>query len=162
MNKKLHTKFGTAMVNHQGYYHIVSKKEGNFQKKLHRLIWEDYHKEAIPEDHIIHHKDGNRLNNCILNLELLPSKEHNILHNTGENNPMYGKNHLYESMLQMSKSKTSTGYFRVCKEKDNRAKQGFRYVYQYFEGKRRVKIRSISLEKLKEKVLARGLTWQQL
>ena len=162
MNKKLHTKFGTAVVNHQGYYHIVSRKEGNKHKILHRLIWEDYHNEEIPKDHIIHHKDGNKLNNCILNLEILPSKEHNVFHNSGENNPMYGKTHLKESMLQMSKSKTSTGVFRVYKETNKKSKQGFNYVYQYFEGKRRLKIKSQSLDVLKEKVLARGLTWQIL
>ncbi len=162
MNKTIHTKFGTAQVNVQGYYHIVSKKEGNEFKLLHRLIFEDFYGIIVPKDYIVHHKNGNKLNNCILNLQLLHNKIHSKLHNIAEKNPMYNKHHSENAMIQMSKSKSSTNIFRVHKAKDNTTKQGFTWIYQYFEGKRRVKIRSVSLEKLKEKVLARGLTWTQL
>lgn len=42
MNKKLHTKWGTAKINSDGYYVITSRKEGNNGKRLHRLIARDY------------------------------------------------------------------------------------------------------------------------
>lgn len=42
---------------------------------LHRQIWIDHHG-AIPPKHHIHHKDGNRDNNDIANLECLPASEH--------------------------------------------------------------------------------------
>ena len=162
MNKTIHTKFGTAQINVHGYYHIVSKKEGNEFKLLHKLIFEDVYGIAVPKGYIIHHKNGNKLDNCILNLQLLHNKIHSKLHNTGENNPMYNKNHSEDVMVQMSKSKSSTNIFRVHKAKDKSTKQGFTWVYQYFEDHRRVKIRSVSLNKLKEKVLKKGLTWKEL
>lgn len=46
---------------------------------LHRQIWIDHHGE-IPEGHIIHHKDGNPLNNEIGNLEAMPRGEHAKMH----------------------------------------------------------------------------------
>ncbi len=36
--KPIETKYGKANINNKGYYQIVSSKEGNFGKKLHRLI----------------------------------------------------------------------------------------------------------------------------
>lgn len=162
MNKTIHTKFGIAQINVHGYYKITSKKEGNREKLLHRLIWEDFYGSKIPEHYIVHHKNGNKLDNCILNLQILPAKIHSKLHNIGEANPLYGKNHSESSMIKMSKNKTSSGYFRVHKAKNKRTKQGFTWVYQYFEGKRRRKLCNVSLEKLKEKVLEKGLLWKEL
>ena len=48
---------------------------------LHRLIWEA-NKGSIPKGHHIHHKDGNKLNNAIENLECLSHAEHLRLHMT--------------------------------------------------------------------------------
>lgn len=46
---------------------------------------------------VVHHKDGNGLNNDINNLEILKFSDHNNEHNfydvSGKNNPMYNKNH---------------------------------------------------------------------
>ena len=70
MNEVLHTKFGNAKINCRGYLAITSRKEGNNAKKLHRLMWEDFYGE-IPEGYVIHHKNGNKLDNCILNLQLM-------------------------------------------------------------------------------------------
>jgi len=46
---------------------------------MHRHIWEQYHGK-IPTGKVIHHKDGNKKNNEISNLECLTYKEHNSLH----------------------------------------------------------------------------------
>lgn len=105
------TKFGNAKVDNSGYYRISSGKEGNHGKLLHRLIFEDYYCITILPEYIIHHKDGNKLNNQISNLELMDAKKHASFHNkgrkhsdlekqkmrdnhadfTGKNNPQYGK-----------------------------------------------------------------------
>jgi len=37
----------------------------------HIIIWQNYHRRIVPKGYEIHHKDGNRLNNSITNLELL-------------------------------------------------------------------------------------------
>ncbi len=49
------------------------------RKRLHRAVWESHHG-RIPEDHHIHHKDFDRANNDISNLECLPSDEHWAMH----------------------------------------------------------------------------------
>ncbi len=85
------TKWGTAKVDsHSGYYQITSRKEGNNAKKLHRLIYEDEFGK-IPEGGIIHHIDGNKLNNNIKNLQCINESFHHYLHSRGENNAMYGR-----------------------------------------------------------------------
>lgn len=46
---------------------------------LHRLIWESVNGE-VPNGFDIHHKDGNKLNNSIDNLQCLPHAEHLSIH----------------------------------------------------------------------------------
>jgi hypothetical protein len=51
----------------------------NILRTVHRVVWV-YHHGPIPEDRIIHHKDGNRQNNNINNLSCITRKEHQIIH----------------------------------------------------------------------------------
>ena len=62
--------------------------------------------------------------------------------------------------LQSSKL-SSTGFYRVSKKKQPRTKQGFIWQYQYTDnnGKRKT-IMSVSLFKLKEKVVNKGFDWE--
>ena len=46
---------------------------------VHRLVWEKYYG-TIPEGYIVHHKDENKLNWSIDNLELLTRAEHTDAH----------------------------------------------------------------------------------
>lgn len=217
MDNVLHTKFGTAKIHKTGYYVITSCKEGNHSKRLHRLIYEEEYGK-IPDGCIIHHIDGDKLNNDISNLTVMTPSEHTILHHTGrkrsdeskrkmsearigkycgenhpfygkkrpeiskrmsgENNPNYGKQHsdetkqkmsesqkrklhTYATKVKQSKSKNTSGYFRVDKWKDSKSKRDFVWRYRYFdEDNRRRSIQSVSLDKLKEKVLSKGLEWK--
>jgi hypothetical protein len=154
----METEFGTAIINNKGYFHIISTEEGNQFKKLHRLIYESEHG-PIPEGHVIHHKDNNKLNNRLDNLEMMPTYEHNVLHKSGENHPRYGKKCSAETLYKMSVAKNTTGYFRVYKKKDKNAKNGFYYAYQYYEKKQRKILLGNTLETLKNKVLKKGLKW---
>ena len=54
-------------------------------KWLHRYIWEKYNGE-IPDGYIIHHKDHNKNNNNIDNLELMLEFEHRKEHSPNKNN----------------------------------------------------------------------------
>ena len=117
----INTKYGTVKINEYGYYRVTSKKEGNCLKLLHRLIFEDYYNidldEEFPEGIIIHHEDGNKLNNEIWNLVPMTTNEHTAFHRTD--------NFLSNSTLKlMSKIRNSTGFFRVSTGKD-KTKQGF-------------------------------------
>ena len=152
VSNKLKTKFGTAKINQDGYYEITSIKEGNKDKLLHRLIYEDYHETILPGNMHVHHLNRDKQDNCILNLKALTAAEHTRLHRTGV--PLSR-----ECKINMSKARTSSNYYRVTREKDLTCKQGFMYRYQYLEDGKRKHIRSVDLEKLKEKVLNKGLEW---
>lgn len=191
-NKVLHTKFGNAKVTCKGYYEITTRKEGNYKKRLHRLIYEDYHKLCILPGNIVHHIDGNKLNNDISNLQLVSWGEHTKIHHTNKKiseeqkkaisiankgrRPSLGKKHSEESKKKMSeaqkgriftkehkincsKARNTTGYYRVSKQKDKKFSQGFRWRYSYLENGKLKEIKSIDLDKLKKKVLAKGLEW---
>lgn len=60
-------------INKQGYKVIINKQGKRVLE--HRQVWED-NKGKIPPWYSIHHKDGNKLNNNIENLELLRFEEH--------------------------------------------------------------------------------------
>lgn len=121
MNATLHTKFGTAKLGDDGYYKITSSGEGNHNKFLHRLIYEDFWGVKLIPQIYIHHKDGNKSNNCILNLEAMLGSTHSKLHNLGKtvseetrkkiskahkgkNNPFYGKSLSDEHKNKISNS----------------------------------------------------------
>lgn len=73
----------------QEFNGIVYYKCGNyFQNKgrrLHRIVWEYHNQLNVAPGHHVHHKDGNRSNNRIDNLKLMPISRHLSLHmNTAE------------------------------------------------------------------------------
>ena len=231
----LETKFGTAKIGQNGYFKISSAKEGNGGKFLHRLILEDFYNITLPDDWVVHHNDGNKLNNNVWNLIPMPRSEHSSMHNkgneciwkgkhlpkqmrenisrankgrvftkewcekiskskkgksvsietrkklsklnSGKNNKMYGKNHTEESKLKMSKSrkgvfpnkehrlnlskvKSSSGFYNVLKKKDESCKQGFIWRYQTTIENKIIRINSVDLIKLKQKVLDKNLIWE--
>lgn len=84
MNETLNTIWGTAKIDNEGYYNIYSKD------KLHRLIYQSVWGK-LPKGWVVHHIDGNKRNNCILNLLGIPASYHAKIHTKGKNNPMYGK-----------------------------------------------------------------------
>lgn len=59
-------------------------------------------------------------------------------------------------------SKNTTGYLRVSLDTYPNAKSGKRYVYRYYNNGKRKSITSVSLEKLKKKVLKKGLKWEKI
>lgn len=61
-----------------GYYLSTSRINGK-RKRLHIYIWEK-HNGAIPSGFHIHHKDKNKYNNSIENLELIDGSKHLSLH----------------------------------------------------------------------------------
>ena len=143
------TKYGRARIDSSGYYRITSRKEGNHNKLLHRLIFEGFHG-PIPEGFIIHHSDGDIHNNCLMNLELMSIRHHQNLHNTGND----------ELHRRISLARNKTGYRNVSIKKRAIYKQGFTYLYRYYEDGKHKAISSVNLEDLKAKVLAKGLVWE--
>lgn len=63
-----------------GRYPAVSVRQHKLH--LHRIVWFAVNG-GIPYGHYVHHKDGNRLNNLIENLELMTASEHQRITNLG-------------------------------------------------------------------------------
>ena len=164
MSKELHTKFGTASLRKDGYYRINTHDKGHHNKLLHRVIFEDFYCE-IPEGYHVHHKNENRTDNCILNLQLMKNGAHISLHNKkrkGFHHSEETKQKLREANLNKPRQynkKNTSGIYNVCKHRNKKCKQGFTWEYSYRENGKRKYITSTSLSKLKEKVLAKGLNW---
>ena len=66
-------KTGIYINPYNGYCYYNTAK--NRKRLVHRVIWEKYHGE-IPKGYIIHHRDKNKQNNNIKNLELVFYKNH--------------------------------------------------------------------------------------
>ena len=189
----LNTKWGNARIHSGGYFRITSGKECNNGKYLHRLIATEYFGDWINDEEEffdIHHLDGDKTNNCVLNLLPIPREEHSRLHNTGkelstETRRKIGEFHkgkivsketrkkLHEANIgkqlsettkqKISKTVNSTGYYRVCTHNRPKSKQGFVYEYWYYdENKKHKAISSVNLQKLGEKVKSQGLPWFEL
>ena len=115
------TKFGTAYLDKRGYYKISSSKEGNRNKNLHRLIYEDCHKVTLLDGVHVHHKDGNKTNNDISNLEAVTIAEHNKIHKTGENNYFYSKHLTDEHKMKISKANKGKVFSQTHKQNISKA-----------------------------------------
>lgn len=153
-SETLHTIWGNAKSYEKGYFVITSRKDGHNHQFLHRLIWEKEYGE-IPNDFQIHHIDGNKKNNCLMNLKAIPSSEHKIIHTKG-------KQLSNETKINMSKSKNTTGFFRVYKRNNHSVKQGFVWVYRCYENGKRLQIVRVNIDDLEREVKNRGLEWEML
>ncbi len=99
-----------------GFY-WTPNKEGYYVRtvddkviRLHVYTYEKAHNIKVPKSHCIHHRDGNKENNDISNLQMMSNSEHKTVHNidntygTGKH-PMYGKKHSLETRKKMSESR---------------------------------------------------------
>lgn len=157
------TKFGTAYLGKgDKYFKITSNKEGNLNKLLHRLIWEDYHNATLMDWAVIHHIDNNKLNNNIDNLIAVSKADHNMLH--GKKLPERKERTLIDDGFNedVRISRNSTGYYGVYKQVCPRCSQGFTWKYTYKENGVLKTLESVNLLKLEKKVRAKGLHWQKL
>lgn len=80
MADKIVYKGRNYVMNKYGHYVTsVTKNHVVTRHYIHRDIWEDNFG-PIPEGYHVHHKDGDRLNNVIENLECVSIKEHSERH----------------------------------------------------------------------------------
>jgi len=87
------------------YFFVVLRKNGKDKyKKVHILEFETFNDYKLKSDECVHHIDFIKENNYLENLMMMSKKEHNILHNKGENNPNFGKHHSEESKKKISEN----------------------------------------------------------
>lgn len=63
---------------HNNYMSYVYKKK---KYKRSRVLYQIYHRVYLEKDDIIHHKNRNKLDDHISNLQLISNYEHKSLHN---------------------------------------------------------------------------------
>lgn len=90
-------------------------------------------------------------------------ENHPLYGKKGEEHPSYGRKHTPKAKEKMSRAQNTTGFFRVHKHKNSACKQGFAYVYKYYDDdNKRYEISSVDIKKLEKKVKAKGLEWFKL
>ena len=84
------------------------------------------------------------------------SDEHKRKISETQRGKKFSDEHKRKMSKSISKTKNTTGFYRVSKQKDNGCKQGFIWLYIY----QNKNISSVNLLKLKEKVEDQGLPWE--
>jgi len=79
INKKLSLPCG-EYLSYDGYIVVNTTKDGRKQIKKHRLVMEEYIGRKLLSEEIVHHKNENKLDNRIENLQIVSRKEHNRIH----------------------------------------------------------------------------------
>lgn len=93
----------------------------------HREIYSQHHNISIPKGYVIHHRDGNKKNNEIDNLEMMNNVEHLRLHNIGrkkteeQKQKNTGMKHYRAALISIKHEdgRTDTGCCRELARKHN-------------------------------------------
>ena len=90
--KHYECRFKKPTIKSGKYFIVILHKNKDAETcYVHRLMWEA-HKGKVPEKYHINHKDGNKLNNVLDNLECITQKEH-ALHTRYVLGQLIGENH---------------------------------------------------------------------
>lgn len=112
----------------KGYAYIpIRYREKVYRLLVHRVVWEEAYGQ-IPDDHIVHHIDGNRKNFALENLQLLSRSEHQTLHLTERHTKCW------ECKREVTVKTTWTdfaGGFRICVDCVKNPEIAKRYIEKY-------------------------------
>ena len=159
--KSEHHKLHNSGENHPNYgKHLSDETKRKISESHKGKTLSDEHKKNLSESHKGKTLSDETKKKLSESKKGIPKSEE---HKQKLSEAMKGKTHSEKSKYKMSESKNSTGYFRVTTKKDKTCKQGFIYDYQYYdENGKRKHIVSVDIEKLKEKVKAKGLEWREI
>ena len=110
------TEYGNATINPYGYLQLTSSQKGE-SRLIHRRVWENFYKKKIPQNCVIHHLNGDKLDNRIQNLQCCTRTNHLKFHSkqltfnhsdefkrirskkySGEGNPMFNRKRSRDEM----------------------------------------------------------------
>lgn len=110
------TKYGNAVINKGGYLYLSKSQKGK-SRLIHIRVWEEFYDKKLPDGYVIHHLNGDKLDNRIQNLQCCSRPNHSKFHGkyksfnhtnefkkkrsekySGKGNPMYGKKRNREEM----------------------------------------------------------------
>ncbi len=78
-------------VNNRGYVMVSTTKDGRRTRtQLGRVVMEKHLGRKLGPSEVVHHKNGNKLDNRLENLELMPFGKHTVIHHLGVKNPKKG------------------------------------------------------------------------
>lgn len=90
-------KFGKEKIlkciknNKSGYLHLDLYYNGKkCNNQIHILVYENFNNYKLKSNECVHHKDENKLNNNLDNLEFMTRFAHKSFHMSGKKHPMYG------------------------------------------------------------------------
>lgn len=125
MPSTITSKWGMIYINKDGYYRVSSSRVEEYVGKLvHRLVFEDFYKIKLPSNIIIHHNDGNKLNNEIWNLIPMTFEEHSKLHNSGDKSSLFGKKMSEETKRKISLARMGKKHSKETKQKISSKNRG--------------------------------------
>ena len=84
------------------------------------------------------------------------------IHCNNISNALKGKKHSLSRQVNESKGQNTTGFFRVSCKKSLTTKQGFYYVYSWYQDGKRYSESSVDMKKLEKKVKDKNLPWFKL
>ena len=83
---------GKPCLSPRGYLVMNSYQDGRKRvKHLHRILMEEHLGRKLEPWELVHHKDGDKLNNAIKNLQVMTFAEHTIAHHCGSKRPSQAK-----------------------------------------------------------------------
>lgn len=68
---------GSSYIDFYGYRHL---KHGDKWIREHRIVMQEHLGRELTSDEVVHHKDKDKLNNDISNLEVMTNEEHSRMH----------------------------------------------------------------------------------
>lgn len=114
-------------VNKCGWYltvNLIDSYGKRETKRIHRLVAETFIGK-IPKGYHVHHKDGNKQNNMVDNLEILSPREHSL--ETIKQNP-----HCLDGMIAYNKGRIiDDGRKRYAKSKEPKSRFKYGKILQY-------------------------------
>jgi len=112
----------------EGRYWIKLK---NGRQRYHRYLMEEHLNRKLISKEIVHHKDGDKLNNDISNLQVMSQSEHQRIHQTGNHNKRNGRPNTKEQNEKIKQSNLGLKRSEKARANISKGKTGTKYTEEH-------------------------------